>query len=112
MSFNTASGKYYCNRKFLEWFLHIHKVSIPQAVSTIAICCHRQGRLLPYQVSIPQAVSTIAISNPVVAAATMIQVSIPQAVSTIAIAFGWFVGCIITLSFNTASGKYYCNSTY
>ena len=86
--FNTASGKYYCNRKFLEWFLHIHKVSIPQAVSTIAILkaevewdaeqtCFNTASGKYYcnfnvaigcntgysTVSIPQAVSTIAMST-------------------------------------------------
>ena len=38
VSFNTASGKYYCNH--LIYYSHIgidYEVSIPQAVSTIAI---------------------------------------------------------------------------
>ena len=88
MSFNTASGKYYCNRKFLEWFLHIHKVSIPQAVSTIAIDPITMMKVMTNRpsVSIPQAVSTIAIKRFWgVFSCKNDKVSIPQAVSTIAI---------------------------
>ena len=61
--FNTASGKYYCNHMVLVYqMVCISLVSIPQAVSTIAIkniadnCIMVTGT-----VSIPQAVSTIAI---------------------------------------------------
>ena len=110
--FNTASGKYYCNK----WFIYVHKadvydVSIPQAVSTIAIGEWKKIILFKYgfsfntasgkyycntnnffimnsfpPVSIPQAVSTIAIQSiSLTNLAQMYQVSIPQAVSTIAI---------------------------
>ena len=37
LSFNTASGKYYCNPLKDEWTVETKDVSIPQAVSTIAI---------------------------------------------------------------------------
>ena len=38
VSFNTASGKYYCNaNRYLSFMSKAHYVSIPQAVSTIAI---------------------------------------------------------------------------
>ena len=44
LSFNTASGKYYCNHTYSGGMLFAnYKVSIPQAVSTIAI-----RRLEPY----------------------------------------------------------------
>ena len=36
-SFNTASGKYYCNLNLVLVAVTSTKVSIPQAVSTIAI---------------------------------------------------------------------------
>ena len=62
-------------------------VSIPQAVSTIAICIEKLTMLdiNCVMVSIPQAVSTIAIDN--------------------------YDGYLHYSqdSFNTASGKYYCN---
>ena len=62
-------------------------------------------------VSIPQAVSTIAISCPrPCATAFWYPVSIPQAVSTIAIKELKANGYHIIVSFNTASGKYYCNT--
>ena len=65
-----------------------------------------------YEVSIPQAVSTIAIKLPVGKAAKLLTVSIPQAVSTIAIATYLANKNIAYLTcFNTASGKYYCNSS-
>ena len=62
-------------------------------------------------VSIPQAVSTIAIDEENVSKNIFLAVSIPQAVSTIAI--GLQINTELFLSFlegfNTASGKYYCN---
>ena len=59
-SFNTASGKYYCNLKLDNREVIDVDVSIPQAVSTIAI--GKEAALAALQVvSIPQAVSTIAI---------------------------------------------------
>ena len=59
--FNTASGKYYCNRNLRYKQENIASVSIPQAVSTIAISNHMVGKTSGHSVSIPQAVSTIAI---------------------------------------------------
>ena len=63
ISFNTASGKYYCNVKQLQSDnALLREVSIPQAVSTIAIVFVQElTRTCKYAVSIPQAVSTIAI---------------------------------------------------
>ena len=63
VSFNTASGKYYCNLA-LAGQRPYTEVSIPQAVSTIAIYISDQVRTTS-KVSIPQAVSTIAIRNTV-----------------------------------------------
>ena len=85
--FNTASGKYYCNSGLIDTYVHLQKVSIPQAVSTIAISqYHQMHNQMLKQVSIPQAVSTIAISQYHQMHNQMLkQVSIPQAVSTIAI---------------------------
>ena len=60
--FNTASGKYYCNlqRKCDDEI--VSAVSIPQAVSTIAILYKEYTFLFfCFAVSIPQAISTIAI---------------------------------------------------
>ena len=62
------------------------------------------------EVSIPQAVSTIAmlVQKGQSGTAKTKKVSIPQAVSTIAIGDTGLAGDA-ALSFNTASGKYYCN---
>ena len=86
-SFNTASGKYYCNTNNFFIMNSFPPVSIPQAVSTIAI-------------------QSISLTN----LAQMYQVSIPQAVSTIAIEKITAVVERFNPGFNTASGKYYCNS--
>ena len=64
ISFNTASGKYYCNfGSNANGFAYMMSVSIPQAVSTIAIGSVCLKKDLVYYVSIPQAVSTIAIGG-------------------------------------------------
>ena len=85
--FNTASGKHCCNSKSTIWLIGpCLKVSIPQAVSTVATVSNipKLVKIL-LNVSIPQAVSTVAtwdgtdggIKN-------CLGVSIPQAVSTVA----------------------------
>ena len=86
--FNTASGKYCCNKAKLSFPTLRTKVSIPQAVSTVATsqiclriilptvrfntasgkyCCNLSALRNVYinegLVSIPQAVSTVATSN-------------------------------------------------
>ena len=63
-------------------------------------------------VSIPQAVSTIAIDViSIKKYGKVIKVSIPQAVSTIAITILLLLPLLrIVFCFNTASGKYYCNA--
>ena len=62
MGFNTASGKYYCNSKgSRSRDPHRLGVSIPQAVSTIAMSFTHKTQVTIGSVSIPQAVSTIAI---------------------------------------------------
>ena len=64
-----------------------------------------------YKVSIPQAVGTIAmrkgIQNEKINDSS--NVSIPQAVGTIAIAVPSGVNIPLPARFNTASGRYYCN---
>ena len=62
--FNTASGRYYCNKKMEGGAQgYLIKVSIPQAVGTIAIFEIDEYLVLGQGlVSIPQAVGTIAIS--------------------------------------------------
>ena len=60
-------------------------------------------------VSIPQAVGTIAIDRRPYAVELAKLVSIPQAVGTIAIAGGLLTEGPLRGSFNTASGRYYCN---
>ena len=86
LSFNTASGKHYCNEfKFISHFSELFIVSIPQAVSTIAILYLVSSKVEILLVSIPQAVSTIAIHISDNFRIVMFKVSIPQAVSTIAI---------------------------
>ena len=64
ISFNTASGRYYCNTPIGEdSYCATFPVSIPQAVGTIAMpsCLHALGNQM--SVSIPQAVGTIAIAQ-------------------------------------------------
>ena len=64
VSFNTASGKYYCNNLNIYIVRNdVKLVSIPQAVSTIAICPPGLRIITLGFVSIPQAVSTIAIQK-------------------------------------------------
>ena len=65
--FNTASGRYYCNKKMEGGAQgYLIKVSIPQAVGTIAILQinfkDNEGTWV-LTVSIPQAVGTIAIRS-------------------------------------------------
>ena len=63
LSFNTASGRYYCNLLSLLLQLQL-LVSIPQAVGTIAIEARQSGKDKRFWgVSIPQAVGTIAIKR-------------------------------------------------
>ena len=114
LSFNTASGRYYCNSvKSCIWTNMHGIVSIPQAVGTIAMLNKKNSLPLWYEVvSIPQAVGTIAMLNKKNSLPLWYEVvSIPQAVGTIAM-----VNLIKTLCktkhflrFNTASGRYYCN---
>ena len=62
ISFNTASGKCYCNTKYItDYLICLMSVSIPQAVSAIAIGNSNSGSYHSCRVSIPQAVSAIAI---------------------------------------------------
>ena len=73
----------------------------------------RHVRSLYLLVSIPQAVSTIAIKSLINKRREEVKVSIPQAVSTIAMTavnYGPMRTCLEC--FNTASGKYYCNWIY
>ena len=110
-SFNTASGKYYCNAKKLKLSLYATYgvVSIPQAVSTIAI---EDGVKLAYGVqSSFNTASGKYYCNSQKKRALKAQgrVSIPQAVSTIAIVKQNTSFTMSISSFNTASGKYYCN---
>ena len=63
--FNTASGKYCCNEKFLLTLGLNGYVSIPQAVSTVATKLITQFNDWDINiVSIPQAVSTVATAGP------------------------------------------------
>ena len=65
-SFNTASGRYYCNMTTQVCFINVISVSvsIPQAVGTIAIIFFPLKDILKRgAVSIPQAVGTIAIGR-------------------------------------------------
>ena len=87
-----------------------YNVSIPQAVSTVAtqvngILCGIKSVV----VSIPQAVSTVA-TEKVESEVVVYHVSIPQAVSTVATLLNRVRKQKPLLSFNTASGKYCCNS--
>ena len=89
LSFNTASGKYCCNVKDERGVvIERSHVSIPQAVSTVATILILVTMYLTIntKVSIPQAVSTVATLE------FMEEYSDDNA------------------SFNTASGKYCCNS--
>ena len=65
--FNTASGRYYCNENIMpeEWCELLKRVSIPQAVGTIAIIEQSMLSAMKFllKVSIPQAVGTIAIAD-------------------------------------------------
>ena len=75
-------------------------VSIPQAVSTIAIVSTGDDNLLVYFVSIPQAVSTIAMQRKTCREFKNFgPVSIPQAVSTIAISISFIKFVVPPTSF-------------
>ena len=106
--FNTASGKHCCNHLVQGMVLLQSRVSIPQAVSTVATvgwtvgsavkmagfntasgkhCCNRTIYLharFNLIVSIPQAVSTVATDAVFIKDSNDRLVSIPQAVSTVA----------------------------
>ena len=60
LCFNTASGKYCCNENTYFYIRDIIKVSIPQAVSTVATIDTFENEKGLDVVSIPQAVSTVA----------------------------------------------------
>ena len=108
--FNTASGKYCCNFTKKEAELLAKVVSIPQAVSTVATPMPWVGLMYP-TVSIPQAVSTVATgSYHGCRFLLVVDVSIPQAVSTVATMAAGDWRHVDFWSFNTASGKYCCNS--
>ena len=65
-SFNTASGRYYCNvcqKQHFYVLALLYSVSIPQAVGTIAIPYVFSAKANSIAVSIPQAVGTIAIEK-------------------------------------------------
>ena len=63
VSFNTASGKYCCNEISSLNVKKNLKVSIPQAVSTVATEWASDNIFIFFEVSIPQAVSTVATSG-------------------------------------------------
>ena len=111
MSFNTASGKYYCNPGYKK--LEATKGSCFNTASGKYYCnLTNLRRTVKKLVPIPQAVSTIAIRLELrISSLAEIKVSIPQAVSTIAIEQGYsYVHTVLSMGFNTASGKYYCNN--
>ena len=84
--FNTASGKYYCNLRLYALRIHLMQVSIPQAVSTIAIK-KAVARTLSLLFSFNTASGKYYCNKKIVTfTPTYLSVSIPQAVSTIAIA--------------------------
>ena len=88
MSFNTASGKYYCNKGKSAKFKGFNGLERFNTASGKYYCNSRisvVGMFIEEHVSIPQAVSTIAIKMEGGAVSRQLQVSIPQAVSTIAI---------------------------
>ena len=113
LSFNTASGRYCCNIKdcYPLWRQSII-VSIPQAVGTVATSYFSSlFKTTKDAVSIPQAVGTVATLLSIDQIKTLGEVSIPQAVGTVATKAGAVVETGV-FSFNTASGRYCCNSTY
>ena len=85
-------------------------VSIPQAVSTVATFFVFGIRNAEGEVSIPQAVSTVATKEAGFIYSENCFVSIPQAVSTVATRSKLPQPRVVLQSFNTASGKYCCNS--
>ena len=85
--FNTASGKCCCNQTRNHFWLPIFcSVSIPQAVSAVAITSLNYDSHNLNRVSIPQAVSAVAIPD--------------ELGKNVSIKFA---------GFNTASGKCCCN---
>ena len=84
-SFNTASGKYYCNMMSGALYRQEQGVSIPQAVSTIAIYIVKCLQIFSYCFN---TASGKYYCN------QLCGVSIIKEIRD---------------SFNTASGKYYCN---
>ena len=85
-SFNTASGKYYCNPKFgSRGYCEVFRFN---TASGKYYCNSKLSPLLKESTTI---------------------VSIPQAVSTIAISMNKTKVACNAGSFNTVNGKYYCN---
>ena len=126
MRFNTVSGKHCCNAsKIFRYQFWIVWVSIPQAVSAVAILPPTKRCYRNCTVSIPQAVRTFTLSfSPLFGQGLEIcgphrhfipllprtLRRIPQAVSTVATRryLKWnFI--IWAKRFNTASGRYCCN---
>ena len=138
LSFNTASGRYYCNAIVINGIAvgKFDCVSIPQAVGTIAIfkapfwpeetsfCFNTaSGRYycnledLPSVSSLQRGFNTASgryycnrLNGVYLCTQSCLSVSIPQAVGTIAILqIQTVANNIIIFRFNTASGRYYCN---
>ena len=111
--FNTASGKYYCNSSIfpIGSYAVPGPVSIPQAVSTIAMFqkLEQEGVEVSFNTASGKYYCNWSIGHNLHHCDGV--VSIPQAVSTIAILLHMQGERAETsgVGFNTASGKYYCN---
>ena len=112
MRFNTASGRYYCN--MVDYYLLQLQSAMFQYRKRQVLLQFKAShcfQVVTNPVSIPQAVGTIAIKL-LIFLMMMVDylVSIPQAVGTIAILILSQQMHSPLVCFNTASGRYYCNS--
>ena len=111
--FNTASGKYYCNTMIFERLLQQQwRFNTASGKYYCNLWAYVPWvSLLLWPVSIPQAVSTIAMKWKLLVMAKATQLGFNTASGKYYCNFIWdpVQKQVLLQCFNTASGKYYCN---